>query len=272
MKKIIYTTDYSSNSIAALQYAASLGKSLNTDVIVLHVYPPEEEERSKRNEVIRKHQDTLEAFCQEHLQKDFETTELSFAAIKGANVAEAIADFLRDMKVYLLVMGASRTGTLKEVFLSSTTKQVTAALPFPVLAVPSDYKAGEIKKVIFSSLFNDEDIEQLGELLQIMEFLKPNIEVVHITHKAPEPAKQALQAFQKKLAEKISYKNIHCRSLQSEDVYGTLKTTIQEEKPDVVVFPEGREKNEVDRMLIREKIKGVQTATGVPLICFPPRH
>jgi nucleotide-binding universal stress UspA family protein len=272
MKKIIYTTDYSSNSIAALKYAASLGRSLNTDVIVLHVYSPEEEDGAKRKEIIKEHQEKLKSFCKEHLQKDFEITALSFAAVKGANVAKAIADFLRDMAVYLLVMGASRTSTLKEVFLSSTSKQVTAALPFPVFAVPAEYEAGEVKKVIFASLLNDEDIEKLGELLQILEFLNPKIEVVHVTHKAPSPASEALKAFEQKLTERISYKNIKCRSIFSEDVYEKLKETIIEEKPDMVAFPESREKNDMDRMVIREKIKGVQTATGVPVICFPPKH
>ncbi|GAB2776662.1 universal stress protein [Salinimicrobium soli] len=276
MKKLIYTTDYSSNSIAALKYTASLGRSLNSDIIVLHVYSPEEEKGlrtpAERKAVRERHQKRLEEFCKDHLKEDFVRTELSYAAIKGANVAEAIADFIRDMSVYLVIMGASKTSTLKEVFLSSTSKEVTSALTFPILAVPADHEPGAIKKVLFASVFNDEDIHHLGQLVQVLAFLKPAIEVVHVTHKAAEPAREALENFKNQLIKRVSYPHISCRSIYSEDVYGTIKETIQNEKPDVLVIPDSKERNEVDRLVIREKIKGVQTSTGVPVMCFPPAH
>lgn len=274
MKKIIYTTDFSENSTPALKYAVTLAKLLGDDVIALHVYPPQEEngmhKPEERKPVREKHQNDLLNFCKKHLGDQYDASSFSVAAIKGANTSKAISDFVRDLNIRMIVMGACGTSTLKEVFMGSTTKEMMEVSPFPILAVPAGYKPGKVEKVFFASVLDNEDIEHLAELVQIISSAQPEIQVVHITHKEARQAKKALSEFEKKVKEKTNYSKMSFMTIYSEDVFETLKSSIEEIKPDVVVMPEQKEKNEVNKMIIRDKVKHMQSCTKVPLLSFPP--
>ena len=270
MKKIIYTTDYSEISVAALHYAVTLGKLLKMDVIALHVYPSAEEEQQKdKKEVRKEHQEKLLKFCKTHLKEEYEASELTVAAIKGNNIAQAIAGFIRDMQVHLVITGACGTKTLKEMFVSSTTRDMINSSPFPVLAVPADYKSQKIKNILFASTLDERDISQLEGLVEIMAPAKPKIDILHITHKEGESAEVALDEFRKKVEKKITYENFSFRYIQSKQIFETLRAAIKETKPDLMLMPDRREKSEMDRIIIRDKTKNLQACTKVPLLSFP---
>ncbi len=271
MKKIIYTTDYSESSVAALQYAVTLGRLLKMDVIALHVYDPAEEEEQKKDkkQVRKQHQDRLLEFCKSHLGDSYRPSELTVAAIKGNNIAQAVSDFIRDLQVHLVIMGACGTKTLKEMFVSSTTRDMINFSPFPVLAVPADYKSHKIQHILFASVLDERDIDQLEDLVQIMAPAKPSIEILHITHKEDGPAKEALEEFKERVEKRISYSNFSFRYVQSDQVFESLRNAIEESNPDLMMMPVHKEKNEVNRIIIRDKTKNLQSCTKVPLLSFP---
>lgn len=271
MKKIIYITDYSSNSISALKYAVNLGSLLGDDVMALHVYPPEKEASTKkaRNELRSIHHNKLQDFCKTNLGGEFSSAELSYAAVKGDDVPKAVIDFVRDLNVHMIIMGACGTSTIKEVFLGSTTREMIEISPFPVVAVPREFRAAGVKKVIFASVLNEENVEKILELIQMMTPLKPQIEVIHVTHKSAQHAQKALNDFRENLLKKTDYENLGFNSLFSNDVYSTLQAAIENIDPDLVIIPENKEKNQVDRVIIRDRIKKVQEHTNVPLLSFP---
>ena len=269
MKKIIYTTDYSESSIAALQYAVKLGQLLKMDVIALHVYPSAEEDGKDKKEARQIHQNKLLDFCKKNLEERYEPSELSVAAIKGNDIAQSIASFIRDMQVHLVIMGACGTKTLKEMFLSSTTRDMINCCPFPVLAVPADYKPHKIQHILFASVLDERDIEQLEDLVQIMAPAKPKIDILHITHKAEEPAQAALEEFEKRVEKKLSYDNFSYKYIKSDQIFETLRLAIEESKPDLMMMPQRSDKSEVNKIIIRDKTKNLQSCTKVPLLSFP---
>lgn len=269
MKKIIYATDYSPGSVAALKYAVSLGELIREDVIVLHIYDPEEEHAAGGKQKIRKkHQDKLAAFCKENLGEKYHATDLSYAAIKGVSVPEAILEFVRDLNIHMIVMGACGTSTLKEMFLGSTTKLMSDLSPFPVLAVPPAFKSERLASVMFSSLLRKEDIEHLEDLIQILNPVKPEINIVHITHKEEPVATTAMESFKDLVLRKIEYPVLKFHSIHSNHVYETLEHAIEDMDPDLVVMPTFEEKNEVNKVIIRDKIKKMQSCTKIPILTF----
>lgn len=269
MKKIIYATDYSSGSVAALKYAVSLGKLIKEDVIALHIYDPEEEHSTgDKKQVRKKHQDKLAAFCKENLGETYHSADLSYAAVKGTNVPEAILGFVRDLNVHMIVMGACGTSTLKEVFLGSTTKLMSELSPFPVLAVPPSFKPGKLESVMFSSLLRKEDIGHLEDLIHILNQARPEINIVHITHKEEPLASLAMENFKELVMRKIEYPLLKFHSIHSNHVYETLEHAIEDMDPDLVVMPTLKEKSEVDKVYIRDKIKKMQSCTKVPILTF----
>jgi nucleotide-binding universal stress UspA family protein len=268
MKKIIYATDYSTNSVAALKYADYLGKMLQSDVIALHVYSPSEEEGGKV-ESRKHHQEKLLDYCKEHLKEGFSEAEISVAAIKGKNVPHAILDFVRDMDVQMIIMGSCGTSTLKELLVGSTTKELIQISHFPILAVPPDQQPGKITDVLFASTLEEEDISYLQDLTRMLSPINAQIKVVHITQKDGETAQKALDNFKHKVEEKISYKDMEYRSIHSPHVYETLHKTIDETKPDMVVIGEHPEKSEINKVIKRDRVKKMQSCTKVPVLTLP---
>ena len=270
MKKILYTTDYSLNSVAALKFAYSLGKITNTDVIALHVTnTPQSETSFHKNSIRTKHQKKLENFCSEHLGDSYNNLELSAAVIKGDNVPQAILNFSRDMNIFMLVMGACGTGTLAELILGSTTKAMLDISTFPVLAVPSDYEFKGLNKVMYSCLFQDEDVHNIADLVDIVAPLNVEIEIVHVTHKDELTVKANLEKFKAKVNEIIDYKNISYKLVFSDNVFESLRASLEEIQPDMLVMLERKTKPELSNILYRDKVKRMQSCTKVPLLSYP---
>lgn len=267
MKKIIYATDYSENSVAALRFAVYMGQMLKTDVIALHVYSPSE--KGDKVECRKNHQEKLLAFCKEHQQEQYPDCEISVAAVKGGNVPRAILDFVRDINVEMIIMGAGETSTIKDLLLGSTTKEMTQISTIPILAVPSDQKPGKIDQILFASTLEEEDIPNLLELTRILSPVNPVINVVHITHKDIGTAENALNEFRKKAENKVAYKNITFETVHSPHVYETLQKIIADKKPDVVAISEYPEKGTLNKVIKHEKVKKMQSYTRVPILMIP---
>lgn len=267
MKKIIYATDYSDNSVAALKYAINIGKMLGTDVIALHVYKPSEE--GDKMECRKNHQEKLREFCQENLQEQFSASEISFAAVKGSNIPHTILEFVRDLNVEMIVMGTGETGTIRDVLLGSTTKEMTQISHFPILAIPPDQTPGKMEKILFASTLQEEDLANLLEVTRMFSPVDPEITVVHITQKENEAAQNVLEEFRQKAEKKVTYKKLRFKNIHSSQVYETLQKSIAENRPDVVVISECPKASEMSKVIKREKVKKMQSYTRVPILTIP---
>lgn len=270
MKKIVYTTDFSENSVAALKYAQALGKLLKTDVIALHVYSNGElfSGPSHKLEKRQKYLDKLEGFCREHLNEPIKNLDLTMAAVQGTDVPAAIMDFVRDMDVYMLVMGACGTGTLKEIVLGSTTKRMLSISRFPVLAIPSNFEYGPLKKVIYTSMFYREDIKNIYELAKIIAPLEVEIVVVHVTHKDELDATKQLEKFKDKVSKAVDYDKIDYHLLFSDQVFEALQHYIEDTHPDMAVMLERIKGTEISNIFYRDKVKRMQSCTKIPILSF----
>lgn len=267
MKKIIFATDYSEDSVAALKYAVYMGKMLKTDVIALHIYSPSEE--GEKMECIKKNQEKLLGFCRDHLKEQVSDCEISVAAVKGGNVPRTILDFVRDLNVQMIIMGAGDTGTIKDLLLGSITKEMTEISPFPILAIPPDQSPDKMDEILFASTFEDPDVGNLLDLTRMFSTLNPRINVVHITHKNNGTAERALEEFKLKVEKKVSYNKLSFKTIHSTHVYETLQKTIAETKPDMVVISDYHQKSEINKVIKREKVKKMQSYTRVPLLTIP---
>lgn len=276
MKKIVYTTDYSHNSVAGLKYAYELAKLLETDLIVLHVYEPGITQGNHalkgKGEIRQLHQTKLMDFCGAHLKKPFHELDLSLAIIPGSDVAQSILDFVKDMEIRMLVMGACGTSTLKKRFLGSTTQQILDISPFPVLAVPADFKYKDLKKIVYSTSLEEEDLANIAELLKIMAPFNIRLIVIHITNRDELLVRNELEEFKKVVAKHYPYKDIQYELIFSDNIFETMKKVIEEIDPDMVVMLERHNRPDLSNILHRDKVKRMQSCTKVPLLSYTASH
>ena len=272
MKKIIYATDFSDNSISALKYTYELSKLLQVDVIVLHVFneiPKTEIDIISDEKLIVLHRKNLiREFCSLHLKHDFESLNFSVAAVNGKDVSREILYFARDMNVCMLVMGACGSGNIKKLILGSTTTKMIEISPFPVLVVPKGFVFKKLEKILYSSDLQLKDIYNIRELVKIINPLNSKITILHIAKKDDLMNKNLLEWFKKSLSEKVTYPNVEIETIFSEEIFDSLILFIDKSEPDLVVMLERKHKPEINYVLHRDLVKRMHSSIKVPLLSF----
>ena len=134
IRTILYPTDFSHESAAALGVACSLAQKHGAEVVVLHVIPPMPME-DLANEALGLGYD--EQVMDQYLRP-------ISSPVPGVRVrhqlergepAELIVSVAEDLGCDLIVMGTHGRGGLSRLFMGSVTEQVLRNAPCPVLAV-----------------------------------------------------------------------------------------------------------------------------------------
>lgn len=276
MKKIIYATDFSENSVAALKYSYQLGKLLKADVIVLHIFNPDDLSTARtiaeKKQVIEHHTSRLEKFCSLNLQENFNNLDLSLAVIKGENISREIIKFVRDIDVLMLVLGACGSGTVRDFLPGSTTKNVISSSPYPVITVPGNFNFTKLKKVMYATDLEEEDLYNLCEFVRVFGPLEVEITVVHVTSNKETEANDLMEWFKELLFEKTSYSHFNFQILYSTDIIEALTGYYIEVEADLVIMMEHKTTFAIHSVLHRDLVKRMQSCTKIPLLSLKEIH
>ena len=145
INKILYPTDFSEYSIAALPYAVGLSEQNKSEFHCLHVVDVESEEFIRHgyviplvslpdiseSEIMRSAQKQLDEFVSENMA---EAQPLVKKVIRGKPFVEIIR-YARDNSIDLIVMGTHGRSALASILLGSVTEKVVRKAPCPVLTV-----------------------------------------------------------------------------------------------------------------------------------------
>src|SRR4051812_26440933 len=140
LKHILVTTDFSECSRSALQQAAAIARLHGSDVVVLHVVPPEPIINSALEPATWEYETQLQ-----RARKQMSTTENPIDGdIKHAYLIETgswrtvLDRVIKDREISLLVLGThGRTG-LKKLFLGSVAEQIYRIANCPVMTIGPD--------------------------------------------------------------------------------------------------------------------------------------
>ncbi|WP_372918613.1 universal stress protein [Salegentibacter sp.] len=271
MKKIVYTTDFSENSVGALKYAVALSEIFNTDVIALHVASSSEINSTRKNsekEGRKALKTKLTEFCSEHLEEDLSDLNLTVAVIVASSVTKGILDFTRDMEIRMLIMGACGSGNFKDFFLGSSTKDMLELSPYPLLAVPPNYVFTELTNVVYTTDFEQEDILNIKEVLALLNPVKPNLIILHVSDQDETMTRNLLEWFKKNLSEIVDYPQIEFKVVFSDHILKSLKENLETLDVDMVVMLERQPNSQKSSLLHRDLVKRMQSCIEVPLLSF----
>ncbi|NHF59750.1 universal stress protein [Flavobacteriaceae bacterium TP-CH-4] len=277
MKTILYATDYSDNSVAALKYAYGLSMQMDARLVVTHAfgYPvivglegldepfPHSEEASMKSHRLR-----LEKFCKEHLGEKCTSPKLQCEPVTEKSAVTGIISKANDWHAYLIVVGVKGESAVRELLLGSTTKQLIDKAPCPVLAIPADTEYTSIKTIVYASDFEEEDVYAIRKLAEIAEPFNAEIRVVHISTKKEYKGEMQLEWFKDELEEKVTYDALEFELVFSENIFESLRTYLEDIEADLVVMLE-REKVGVFRKLFHQDlVKKMEDYGKVPLLSF----
>ena len=280
MKTILYATDYSDNSIAALQFAHSLSNRFKGRLFVLHVFDLSVTIAStvslsySRKEVraFKEHKDRLYSFCEEHLGVEPDNSNIILKVKEGTPTSESIINSANELKVDFIVVGKKGESAIKEVLLGSTTSRLIEKSDCPVLAIPEKVSSKKIKSIVYAAALEETDLLAIEKLLGMVKQFKASIHVVHISTKSEYAGEDQMEWFKEMLQQKINYNKLYFELRFSEDVFSELQQYVNEIDPDMLVMLERQGHSLIKNIWHRDIVKRMLTESKFPLMTFHKKN
>lgn len=277
MKTILYATDYSKNSVAALQYAHKMSEQLGTRLVIAHVfdYPIilgmeglDEPFPHLEKDAFKLHRSKLEKFCAAHMGNAWEAPNIQLEAVENKTVLKGIIATADEWHAYLIVVGVKGESGLRESIMGSTTKHLIEKAPCPILAIPADASYNPIKTIVYGTDFENEDIYAIRKLVEMAKHFDAEIKVVHITTKKELDKANQMVEFKNMLRQKVEYEHMEFVHLVSQNIFDTLRLYLGEVGADMVVLLEREKKGVFKKWFHRDLVKKMESYGNIPLLSF----
>ncbi|TLP81799.1 universal stress protein [Maribacter sp. ACAM166] len=280
MNTILYATDYSEKSVAALHYAYGLSKKLNAQLVAIHVFDMQINWASavsltySRREVkaFAKDKEKLQAYCARHLGNDPDKLNISIKIVEDETIWEGILEKADETETDLIVVGTKGDSPLRKFFLGSTAAALIEKAYCPVLAIPLGTKYNELQLIVYASDFEGSDIFTIEDLVRLAEPFDAEIRLVHITDKDKKTAEDQLHWFKNMLRHKVVYKKTRFDLRYGEDIFAALQNYVNEIEPDMIVMLEREGHGLIKDLRHRDLVKRMKSEGHFPLLSFNKKN
>jgi nucleotide-binding universal stress UspA family protein len=186
MKNILVPIDFSVNSTSAVKTAAFLAQNLNAQIHLLHVVAGTSEWMKLPVKVQQEYPEIETKMTESRIRLE-KFSKQSFLDgmnpmlyIKTGTPYEEITAHAKSKKIDLIVMGAHGIGESINVFIGSTAQKVLRTASCPVLSVKKDFKPSSIKKILFTSDFEEIIQDALNTVSKFADRLKAAIDLAFV--------------------------------------------------------------------------------------------
>ena len=163
IKKILYATDLSKNSVYVYRYAMNMAEKYNAEIVILHVIEPippqvkhyvsiyvnearwEEKIKTEQEMVIEQIKKRLQEFCKRESQDDPRCLLLvSRILVQPGHPVEEILKAAEEEACDVIILGTHGKGLLKQTFLGSVARSVLDRSRKPVFIIPLPHEETNI--------------------------------------------------------------------------------------------------------------------------------
>lgn len=272
LRKILVPTDFSSAASRALNYAASLSVSLNSEIVVFHVIDvpvvstndmafPVNYSELEQNAV-----NLLEKTKTEIIAK-YGNLKISTVFTIGIATQEILQKSLKE-GFDLVVMGTQGKSGMLEVVFGSVTKNIIGNCPCPVLVVPDHAPNNQPSKIAFATNFDDHELQSLFLLAELLRPFDTEINLVHIGDVGDmKQQDELLTYFRGQVRTNINYEKIRYHIISGKDVEDSLEQFIVSNKMDWIAIAK-RKRNFFDKLTSRSLTNKLQNHSFVPILVF----
>ena len=280
MKRILYATDYSENSVAALHFSYALSKELDAELMAIHVFELQMTLAStvsysySRKEIreFAEHREKLISFCTQHLHNETEPLKITWKIDEGKPASDVIIKNAKELKADIIVVGTKGGNRLRGLFPGSTTIGLIKTASCPVLAVPDNSDFRGIKKIVYATDFEGIDIFTIQKMVKLAKPFDADIHLIHVSTKQTDTSEDQMKWFKNMLRHKVGYENIRFDLRYGEDVFETLQKYIGEVEPDMVAILERNGHSLMKNLTHRDLIKRMKNEGHVPLLSYHKKN
>lgn len=160
LKHILVTTDFSECSRSALKQAAAIARLHGSDILVLHIVPPEPIINSALEPATWEY-DTMKQQAREEMtaaERDTISDIKHDYLVESGPLRDVLDDVIKAREISLVVLGThGRTG-LKKIFLGSVAEEIYRLSDCPVMTIGPDIEPkllthGRFESVLFATDF-----------------------------------------------------------------------------------------------------------------------
>lgn len=252
MKKILVAVDFSAAAENAADYATNLAHGIGARVELLNVFqvpefspaaaslvwPLEEykliEQEAKKalNQLVEK---VEEKYKMAHHEPGFKA-EVFGRSVRG-EVEQEVSKYFADCKMNLVVAGLNRADKLTKTLMGSVARKIIEQ-EIPVLLIPAGYRFKKPKKIAFATDFSHSDIPVLCTLAEFAKPFNADILITHTGNSQSDPRlhKQETEDFLNRVADRVNYRNIYHRHVNSERVQDGLNWIVENGQIDILAM------------------------------------
>jgi len=148
------------------------------------------------------------------------------------NLINKIVKIVNDENIDFVVMGTKGATSLKETFLGTATTKVMNATKAIVFAIPENCEYKQIKKILFLTKYNFEDIEVLKKVIEFATVFEAHIDCLHVK----SPHQKDNDAFKEEWQKIAKDQDITLHTISNNDVEGIILEFIDLNKIDMITM------------------------------------
>lgn len=207
--KILIPTDFSANAGHALKYASLLGKAMNANLILLHVYTPPITRGNITYPLITEEIGRMMSEATEKLHRIASALSEDYGIScehrvrMGSPVGEIVSE-ADNSQVDLIVMGTLGASGFAKIVFGSNTASVMEKVTCPVLAVPANSVLALPHKIVFATDYEDNDMQTVKDLIKITQRLKAEFIFLHVSKDNLKSDHDLIEDFSKAAAKEVN--------------------------------------------------------------------
>lgn len=268
MKKVLFPTDFSPSAENALAFAKMLVKTIDAELILLHIIQPQMGSATQMGYVvdinvvlIEEGQKALARLAEQLKQEGIKASSLC----KQGFISDEINSVIESEKIDYIVMGSHGTSGVFDKLVGSTAAFVMEKASCPSFIIPHDYQLKDISRVAFAHQLETPDIEHLKVAFDLLDLLKiDTLDIVHVYN--PETStlfsdKSVVHAIENVFAEE----KIRFHYINNPSATEGLDSFIKDNDTDVLITASNR-KTFWDKLFGTHFSKKIAVHTHIPLL------
>lgn len=273
MKRILVTTDFSTNSKAGVRFAIQLASQTKCELTFYNVHETLKSNawivnnpKGKKAELVIK-QEKLNKFITA-IYKESNTPLTKFKCIveAGIDVNAMITKYNKLNSVDFVCISTRGAGIFKKILGTTTSALIQKSL-VPVIVIPKNYRKNKISEILYSS-----DMADLKtELNTVKKFATPLSANIHVFNYDYMIEVDDVRTRLNKIATKFSKKGIDF-NFKKQNVENSISTHLQKDidklKPSLVVMFTKLNKAWYERWFLPNNSEEVTFDTKTPLLIF----
>lgn len=272
MKKILVTTDFSTNSKSGIRFAIQYASQTKCDLTFYHIFEGVEnnswDPKSGNKNVKSTHDTHLEKLNKLVLsvynECNIPVKKIKCVSETGIDVNSMISSYAKKNAMDYICISTRGGGVIKKLIGTNTSLLIQNS-PVPVFVIPKGYRVKPINSILYSSdLANLK--EELAEVKKIAKPLSAEINVYNYDYLA-DVAEIKMNLEKIGLKHKSASVNFHFKKMKIENTIAThLQADAAKAKPSILILFTKQNKTWYERLFLRQNTKEVTFDTKTPLL------